>query len=535
MVRITDDPVACADAFAAAGVAVPGYDLSTASPRARWIHLGAGNFFRALHAEVAQRLLASGALDAGLVVADIVRDVSVKRVYRPYGNRHLLVVMRPDGGTSRELITCVAQSLFAGDDADWRRLCEAAADPALQLVTVTVTEKGHALTGPDGDWLPQVAADLEAGPGRPRAAMGVVTGMLWARFQAGGTPLAVVSTDNFSGNGDKLRDAVHTFASALAERGRVGADFLAWLHDPARVSFPCTMVDRITPNPAPALAEELTAAGVADVELVRTSPSTTMSCFANAEPAWYLVVEDDFPNGRPPLEQAGVLLAGREAVNLADEMKVTACLNPLHTALAVFGRLLGYDRIWQELRDDDLRALVEGLGYREALPVVASPGIIDPAAFLDEVLRERLPNVGLPDSPERIAADTSQKIPIRFGVTLRKYLDRPGADLSGLRLIPLTLAAWVRYLMGVDDRGEPMTLSPDPMLDELRPQLAGLALGADNAEAASRVPALLARVVGVDLSGLARTIVADVVAMTAGPGAVRARLHEVVSQQGGKR
>ena len=529
MVRITDDPVACADEFAAAGIAVPGYDLAAASTHPRWVHLGAGNLFRALHAEVAQRLLASGGLDAGLVVADIDQGVNVERVYRPYDNRHLLVVMRPDGSTSRELISCVAQSLFTGDDADWARLLEAAVDPALQLITITVTEKGYALTGPDGDWLPWSAADLEAGPERPRAAMGVVTGMLWARFQAGGAPLAVVSTDNFSSNGDRLRSAVRTFAGALVERGKADASFLAWLDDPAKVSFPCTMVDRITPNPAANVAEALTADGVEDVELIQVSRSTVMACFANTEPVWYLVVEDDFPNGRPPLETAGVLLADRDAVNLADEMKVTACLNPLHTALAVFGRLLGFDRIWQEMRDDDLRALVEGLGYREALPVVTDPGIVAPAKFLDEVLNQRLPNPALPDSPERIAADTSQKIPIRFGVTLGKYLER-GADLSGLRLIPLTLAAWARYLMGVDDAGEPMTLSPDPMLDELRPKVAGLVLGADNAEAAKGVPGLLEQVVGVDLSALAETIVADVVALTSGPGAVRARLREVVGR-----
>ena len=534
MVRITDDPATCADAFAAAGIALPGYDLTAASGRTRWIHLGAGNLFRALHAQIAQRLLADGGLDAGLVVADIDQGVSIERVYRPCGNRHVLVVMRPEGTTTRELITSVTQALYTGDDADWHRLVELARDPALQLVTITVTEKGYALTGPDGAWLPLVAADLDEGPQRAHAAMGVVTGMLWARFQAGGAPLAVVSTDNFSANGDRLRDAVHTFAAALAQRGRAGADFLAWLDDPACVSFPCTMVDRITPNPAPDVAAALTAAGVEDVELVQVSRSTTMACFANTEPVWYLVVEDAFPNGRPPLDEAGVLLADRDAVNLADEMKVTACLNPLHTALAIFGTLLGYDRIWAEMADADLVGLVRGLGYDEALPVVTSPGIIDPAAFLDEVLTQRLPNPALPDSPERIAADTSQKVPIRFGVTLRKYLERDGS-LSGLRLIPLVLAAWARYLMGVDDNGEPMAQSPDPMLDELRARVAALALGADNAAAAASVPAMLAEVAGVDLSDVASTIADDILAMTTGPGAVRARLHEIVSTQGGAR
>jgi fructuronate reductase len=525
-VRITDDPVSAATRFAAAGITVPGYDVTAAPVNPCWLHLGGGNLFRALHAQIAQNLLRGRAMTGGIAVADIDQRIAVDRVYRPYDNRHIAVVLRPDGTIGKELIASVAESLYVGDDRDWRRMCEIARDPALRLVTLTVTEKGYALTGPDGAWSPGTAHDMDAGPSRPRTAMGAIVGLLWTRYRSTGAPIAVVSTDNFSRNGELLRDVVRTLADELVRRGSVDAGFVAWLDDPTRVAYPCTMVDRITPNPSRRIADALIGDGVEDVELVRVSPATVMSCFSNTEEPWYLVVEDNFPNGRPPLERAGVLLAGREQVNRADEMKVTACLNPLHTALALFGMLLGYDRIWREMADADLRGLVFGLGYREALPVVISPGIVDPAAFLDEVLHRRLPNPALPDSPSRIAADTSQKVSIRFGVTLRKYAER--GELSGLRLIPLVLAAWPRYLMGVDDSGSSLALSPDPRLDELRARVSGLRLGADNTAAALDAVAMLADVVGVGLGVLAPVIAQDVAAMASAPGAVRRRLHDVV-------
>ena len=133
------------------------------------------------------------------------------------------------------------------------------------------------------------------------------------------------------------------------------------------------------------------------------------------------------------------------------------------SAGAIFGCLLGYSLIADEMRDADLKALAERIGYTEGLPVVTDPGILSPKAFLDEVVKQRLPNPFLPDTPQRIATDTSQKLPIRFGETLKSYAARPDLDISSLTAIPLTLAGWLRYLLGVDDRLQPMEISPDPM------------------------------------------------------------------------
>ncbi|MBC8062869.1 MAG: mannitol dehydrogenase family protein, partial [Clostridiaceae bacterium] len=199
--------------------------------------------------------------------------------------------------------------------------------------------------------------------------------------------------------------------------------------------------------------------------------------FVNAEGPQYLVIEDDFPNGRMELEFAGVLFTDRETVNKVEKMKVCTCLNPLHTALAVYGCLLGYNLIADEMKDPELKKLVEKIGYEEGLPVVINPGIVNPAAFIKEVIEQRLPNPFIPDMPQRIATDTSQKMAIRFGETIKEYSKRSDLNVTDLKYIPLVIAGWCRYLLAVDDQGQPMALSSDPMLEVLMTYLSKIKLG----------------------------------------------------------
>jgi fructuronate reductase len=248
----------------------------------------------------------------------------------------------------------------------------------------------------------------------------------------------------------------------------------------------------------------------------------------NAEEAQYLVIEDLFPAGRPPLEEAGALFTDRDTVDKVEKMKVCTCLNPLHTALAVFGCLLGYTKISDEMQNPDMVKLLEGIGYGEGLPVAVDPKIIRPREFLDRVLRERLPNPFIPDTPQRIAADTSQKIPIRFGETIKAY--RAGADK--LVFIPLVLAAWIRYLLGVDDEGAPFTVSPDPLYEVLARPLSGLRLG-QAGPFHTELEHILCdrRIFGVNLyeTGLADQVERYFAELMAGKGAVAGTLKRVVS------
>ncbi|MBR6569105.1 MAG: mannitol dehydrogenase family protein, partial [Clostridia bacterium] len=208
---------------------------------------------------------------------------------------------------------------------------------------------------------------------------------------------------------------------------------------------------------------------------------------------------------------------------------VTTCLNPLHTALAVYGCVLGYESIAAEMGDAELKKMVETIGYVEGLPVVTDPGIISPKAFIDEVVGQRLPNPFIPDTPQRIATDTSQKVGIRFGETIKSYIASEELDVNSLTAIPMALAGWLRYLLGVNDEGAAFTISSDPMLASLQEAMKGIEFGKPETVGENLKPILSnASVFGVDLyeAGLAAKVEGMFKELIAGPGAVRATLKK---------
>lgn len=526
-------------AWEALGVALPRYDVAAMAQRTKaqplWVHFGAGNIFRGFIAALQQSLLNQGLADRGIIAAETFDYDIVDRIYAPFDNLTLNVTLHPDGHTSREIIASVAEAVKA-DAAlapSWARMQEIFRAPGLQMVSYTITEKGYALRRPDGSYLPVVAEDIEKGPETPRHAMSITAALLYRRYQAGAFPLAVCSMDNCSHNGEKLRQSLVEIARAWAERGLVPADFLAYLEDETRVSFPWSMIDKITPRPHQRVESELAQDGLEEMAPIVTSRGTYIAAFVNAEKPQYLVVEDRFPNGRPPLEKAGVYFTDRDTVNRTERMKVTTCLNPLHTAMSVYGCMLGYTLICDEMHDPDILALIRRLGYQEGLPVVTDPGILSPKAFLAEVLEQRLPNPFMPDAPQRIATDTSQKVGIRFGETIKSWMET-GRDLTQLRAIPLALAGWLRYLLALDDQGQPFEVSADPLKEELQAQLAGIRLG-DPQSCGDKLRPILANaaIFGLDLT---RTPLGERVEELfrrelAGPGAVRATLHAVLAEE----
>jgi len=362
--------------------------------------------------------------------------------------------------------------------------------------------------------------------------MSVLCALLFCRYQTCRAPLAVVSMDNMSRNGDVLRGAVLDIANAWVEAGHADSGFVDYLSNGSHVAFPWSMIDKITPRPSELIFERLREIGIRDMAPIITEKGTYIAPFVNAEIPEYLVVEDRFPNGRPPLHEAGVLFTDRETVGRAERMKVCTCLNPLHTALAVFGCLLGYERISDEMRDPQLLELVKRIGYAEGLPVVNDPGILDPEAFLREVIEERLPNPHLPDAPQRIATDTSQKIPIRFGETIKAYVRSERLDASNLTFIPLAIAAWLRYLIGIDDAGQPMPISSDPLMEHLTEKLKGIRLGTPESVGNRLEPVLSDETLfGVNLysCGLGHKIERMLSQMLAGEEAVRKTLRNYLA------
>ena len=288
------------------------------------------------------------------------------------------------------------------------------------------------------------------------------------------------------------------------------------------------MIDKITPRPSESVYQELRGLGLEGMEPVVTKKNTYIAPFVNGEGPQYLVIEDRFPNGRPALEAAGVYLTDRQTVSRTERMKVTACLNPLHTALAVFGCLLGYTLIADEMKDEELKKLVWVIGQKEGLPVVEEPGILSSQEFVREVLTERLPNPHMPDTPQRIATDTSQKVGIRFGETIKAWVGRDGSA-GMLTAIPLAIAGWLRYLLAVDDEGNRFEPSPDPMLSELQAHVQGLTPGQLEEIHERLIPILSSQeLFGSDLyqAGIGGRIEEMFREMTAGPGAVRKTLKK---------
>ncbi len=524
----------------AAGYRLPKFDRIKVSKETKsnpfWIHFGAGNIFRAFQANVVQDLLNNGDLDRGLIAAEGYDYEIIEKMNHPHDDLSILVTLKADGNIEKTVVGSVVESLIldSGNTVQFNRLKEIFSSGSLQMATFTITEKGYSLTDGRGLPLADVTIDMQNGPGNPDSYIGKIASLLHTRYITGGIPIAMVSMDNCSHNGDKLRSAVTAFAKAWEENGTAEKGFLSYVEDPSKVSFPWTMIDKITPRPDPSVEELLKKDGLENLDPVITSKKTYVAPFVNAEESQYLVIEDSFPNGRPSLEKGGFIFTDRKTVDKVEKMKVCTCLNPLHTALAVFGCLLGYDLISKEMKDPALKKLVETIGYKEGLPVVVDPGILDPKEFIDTVLNVRIPNPFMPDTPQRIATDTSQKLPIRFGETIKAYMRSDKLDVSDLKCIPLVFAGWIRYLMAVDDNGNKFDLSPDPLLETVCPYAASVRLGdgTDAEKAEDLLTPLLTdkEIFGVDLieAGLAPLVCQYFAEMTKGPGAVRDVLEKYV-------
>ncbi|WMJ87864.1 mannitol dehydrogenase family protein [Anaerocolumna sp. MB42-C2] len=494
-----------------------------------WIHFGAGNIFRAFPAAVCQELLNKGILKSGIIVAEGFDYEIIEKSYRTYDNLSLLVTLKPDGNLAKKVVGSVAESLCMDTEnkTDWNRLTKIFKNPGLKIVSFTITEKGYSLKNDKQEFIPSVLEDFKHDPAQAVSYIGKLTALLYERYLADRLPLTLVSMDNCSHNGTRLFEAVTTFADKWVENGMVEEGFNNYVRE--NISYPWSMIDKITPRPSESVIHMLEAVGFEDTSVVITAKNTYVAPFVNAEEPQYLVIEDNFKNGRLPLEQGGIIFTNKEIVDKVEKMKVCTCLNPLHTSLAIFGCLLSYDKISDEMKDKELSALINKIGYVEGMPVVSNPGIINPEAFLKEVLSVRFPNPFMPDTPQRIACDTSQKLAIRFGETMKAYIENEHLNVENLTFIPLVLAGWLRYLCGIDDQGKPFTYSPDPMLSDLTPVMEQIKLG-DKEGIHEIVKGILSNksIFGIDLyeAGLGYKVESFFTELIQGPGAVRNTLKK---------
>ena len=539
--KLTMDGISKSEPWEKAGICLPGYSVEAAAQQARkepvWVHFGIGNIFRVFIGGIADGLLEEGALDRGITCVETFDYDVVDKIYHPYDNLGLSVILHGDGTREYKVLGSMAEAVKAqtSDSAQWTRLKEIFISPSLQMVSFTITEKGYALHKADGSWFPFVEKDIQNGPNQAVGAMAVLTAMLYERYKAGKYPVALVSMDNCSKNGAKLRESVLTMTEEWKRAGFVEEGFEDYVRDEKIVAFPWTMIDKITPRPSEQIAKDLEALGVEDMQPVITGKETYIAPFVNAEKPQYLVIEDSFPNGRPALEKGfGVYMADRETVNLSERMKVTVCLNPVHSATGPLGVALGYDLFAHMLNtNEDMMKMARMVAYDEGLPVVPNPGILSPQEFVDELFNDRFPNEYLGDTNLRLAVDVSQMVGIRFGETIKAYVEKY-KDASRLTAIPLGIAGWLRYMLAVDDEGNAYELAPDPMKEEIQEQLKDIVVGKPETFTDQLKPILSnERVFFIDLykAGVGEKIEMMFREMIAGVGAIRETVHKYTGER----
>ncbi len=536
--KLTKSGIKKSELWEKAGIKLPAYDVEQACQKAKenpvWVHFGIGNIFRIFIGGIADGLLEEGGLDRGITCVETFDYDVVDKIYEPFDNLGLSVLLHGDGTREYKVLGSLAEAVKAisSDPVQWNRLKEIFTSPSLQLATFTITEKGYALQKADGTWFPFVESDIRKGPDKAVGAMAIVTAMLYERYKVGKYPLALVSMDNCSHNGAKLRESVLIMAEEWKKAGFVDEAFIEYVKNEEVVAFPWTMIDKITPRPSEQIANDLEALGIEQMHPVITEKKTYIAPFVNAEKPQYLVIEDHFPNGRPALEKGfGVYMADRETVNLSERMKVTVCLNPVHSATGPLGVVLGYDLFAHMLNtNEDMMKMARMVAYDEGLPVVEDPGILSPQEFVDELFTDRFPNEYLGDTNLRLAVDVSQMVGIRFGETIKAYVTRYG-DASRLTAIPLGIAGWLRYMLGVDDHGKKYELAPDPMNEEIQDQLKDIVVGQPETFKDQLKPILSnQRIFFTDIykAGLGEKIEAMFREMLGGPGAVKAAVHHYV-------
>lgn len=416
----------------------PRLKRSGEAPKVGIVHLGPGAFFRAFNAVYTDEAMANAVGDWGICAVSL-RSPTARDQLDPQGGAFTSVTLSEDGPKPR-VIESISRVLVAPEDPN--AVVDAMADAGVKIVSLTITEKGYChepATGALNRTHPDVVHDL-ANIAAPRTAVGFIVAALAKRHAAGGKPFTVLSCDNLPSNGALARGTVLDFARAYDP---ALADWIA-----ENVPFPATMVDRITPATTDADVEKLAEiAGYHDPACV----------FHEAFRQW--VIEDDFADGRPAWDSAGAQFV--KDVDAHELMKLR-CLNGTHSTMAYLGYLAGLETVGDVVRDPDFAGLCEKLWHEEIIPTLPQPDGEDLPAYC-ATLMDRFKDTSIRHKTWQIAMDGSQKLPQRLLGTIADNLAQ-GHLPNGLIL---AVAAWMRYVGGTDEKGDPIDVR-DPMADQLK-------------------------------------------------------------------
>ena len=420
-------------------VAVPRYDRDQV--QVGIVHFGAGAFHRSHQAAYIDQLMNDGlAMDWGICAVDVLpADGPKAEVYAAQDGLYTLMIKHADGAIEPRVIGSIVEYLFAPDTPG--QVLARLADPRIRVVTLTITEGGYNFRPATGEFNAgneAVQRDLSS-TGAPETVFGLVIDGLRRRRAAGVPPFTIASCDNIQGNGDIARSMFAAFAD-LAEPG-LGA----WVR--AAVSFPNSMVDRITP---------VTTAE--DIGRLQAEVGITDAWPVVCEPFRQWVLQDRFPNGRPPLELCGVQLV--TDVTPYELMKLRL-LNCSHQALGYAGYLAGYRHVHEAAADPVFASFLTGYMQREARPTLP----VVPGVDLDEyiaTLLSRFSNPAVKDTLARLCAASSDRIPKWLVPVIRHNLADGGAVARSATVV----ASWARYAEGADEQGKPIDVV-DPLRDEV--------------------------------------------------------------------
>ncbi len=408
---------------------VPSYDRSALSVGI--VHLGVGGFHRAHEAMYLDRLMSEGkALDFAICgVGVLPSDARMRDALQAQDGLYTLVEKSADGSWDARVVGSIVEYLLAPDDPE--RVVERMADPAVRIVSLTVTEGGYNIDPVTHAFVadaPEVLRDLEPGA-QPATTFGLVVEALVRRRERGHAPFTVMSCDNIPGNGDVARSSFAAFA-ALRD-----PELGEWVAE--QVRFPNSMVDRITPvttdEDRAAVHERF---GVDDRWPVVCEPFTQ----------W--VLEDRFGDGRPPWEDAGAQLV--DDVEPYELMKLRL-LNASHQALCYFGYLAGYRLVHDVAQDPLFAEFLLAYMEREGTPTLPPVPGIDLGGYRRELV-ERFSNAHVRDTVARLCAESSDRIPTWLVPVVRHNLAHGGEVHRSAAVI----ASWARYAEGVDEKGEPI-------------------------------------------------------------------------------
>ena len=412
------------------GVQGPDYDIDTIKNGI--LHFGVGNFFRAHEAFYVDQILEHspewGIIGVGLTHSD--RSKKKADDFIKQDCLYSLTETAPSGEHSVRVIGCLRDYLLA--PADPEAVLKHLADPAIRIVSMTITEGGYNIDEKTGEFDlsdTDVQNDLQT-PEKPSTVFGYVVEGLRRRREAGLPAFTVMSCDNLRHNGNVARKAFLGYAHAR------DADLTKWIEENA--TFPNSMVDRITPTVTPDIHDRMNReSGLHD----------DLPVMAEDFHQW--VMEDRFANGRPPLEKAGVQFV--EDVTPYEQVKIRM-LNASHIMLCFPGVLVGYETVADAVKDSDLRTNVEAFLNDDVIPTLKAPDGLSLEDYRDSVL-QRFSNAAMGDQTLRIAGDGSSKIQVFWTDTVRKALE----GKRDIARIAFGMAAYLEMLRGVNEKGDHYT------------------------------------------------------------------------------